>query len=529
MVSRWVEYDGGSVRQWSQEMKARAWNREGPGQVWSRPDIERRSTVLKNAVWPMAVVTMACTEAEGDRHNVIWIDESEGVRERWRTCSLNEVGDSVAGAGVLERCESGDQSELGATGPEQRNWLVGKCGGSNEVEGDYYPGKEELVGYHHSSNHNKECFRWLYAEAKAVKEKGLAAVLLTYSDASFKQEGEGGKATYAWMVGGVKDGGMLPKDMTLSGGGLVHGHQSLLSSTRAEHVGVLSLLTALSEWPGLRDVFDGHEHRCDNKGVHDRMDHGSWGDDSVYTPEDWARFNDPDVHAESEAQREKVGLQSQILWHRGHPERRLVRDQWSVHDTAIFAVDALAEEQYAVSGAVRDDWWAFTHKPEYELRWRGKPLVGANMRKGLMKALQDEAWTAFFLQRWVRMAVDQEKEKRRTEGIGWEHGEQATYRRAQHKRLKAQMDDEGAGLWIRGTGCAGLAGRSLHDKTTTVKLIAGMLRKMVGNVLHFVFGQATKIQVGIYSRIRSECLPPVVSVWSRSYGTTAPRAATRDT
>ena len=50
---------------------------------------------------------------------------------------------------VLERCESGDQSELGATGPEQRNWLVGKCGGSNEMEGDYYPGKEELVGYHH--------------------------------------------------------------------------------------------------------------------------------------------------------------------------------------------------------------------------------------------------------------------------------------------------------------------------------------------------------------------------------------------
>ena len=476
MVSRWVEYDGGSVRQWSQEMKARAWNREGPGQVWCRPDIERRSTVLKNAVWPMAVVTMACTEAEGDRHKVIWIDESEGVRERWRTFSLNEVGDRVTGAGVLESCESGDRSELGATGPEQRNWLVGKCGGSNEVEGEYYPGKEALVGYHHSNNHNEECFRWLYAEAKAVKEKGLDAVLLTYSDASFKQEGDGGKATYAWMVGGVKDGGMLPKHMTLSGGGLVHGHRSLLSSTRAEHVGVLSLLTALSEWPDLRDVFDGHEHRCDNKGVHDRMDHGSWGDDSAFTPEDWARFNDPDVHAESEAQREKVGLQSQILWHRGHPERRLVRDRWSVHDTAIFTVDALAEDQYAISGTVREDWWAFTHKPEYELRWRGKPLVGANMRKGLMRALQDEAWTDFFLQRWVRVAVDQEKEKRRAEGRGWEHGEQATYRRAQYNRLKAQVDAEGAGLWIRGTGCAGLAGRSLHDKITIVKLIAGMLR-----------------------------------------------------
>ena len=101
-----------------------------------------------------------------------------------------------------------------------------------------------------------------------------------------------------------------------------------------------------------------------------------------------------------------------------------------MHDTAIFAVDALAEDQYAVAGAVREDWWAFTHKPEYELSWRGKPLVGSNMRKDLMKALQEEAFRDFFLQRWVRKAVDQEKETRTAEGRGWEYGERAAFRRA---------------------------------------------------------------------------------------------------
>ena len=119
---------------------------------------------------------------------------------------------------------------------------------------------------------------------------------------------------------------------------------------------------------------------------------------------------------------------------------------------------------------------AFTHKPEYELSWRGKPLVGSNMRKDLMKALQEEAFRDFFLQRWVRKAVDQEKETRTAEGRGWEYGEQAAFRRAQQKRLQAQMEDEGAGFWIRDTGCAGLAGRSLPEKITIVKLIAGMLR-----------------------------------------------------
>ena len=331
VVSRWVEADAEDTGRWSQEMKTRAWSREGPSQVWSRPDTEERSTLSKHMVLPMAVVAVDCNEDEGDMRGRIWIDESESTRESWRTSLSGEIGGSVTDAGVLEWQDGDGQGELRATGPEERNWLVGKCGQSHAMEDDWYPGKEELVGYHHSREYNNKCLQWLCDEAKAVKEKGLAAVLLTYSDASFKQDSDGGRATYAWMVGGVQDGGMLPEDMRLSGGGLVHGHPSQLSSTRAEHVGVLSLLTALSDWPVLREVFDGHDHRCDNKGVHDRMDHGSWGEDSVYEPWDWARFNDPDVHAESEAQREKLGLQSQVLWHRGHPERRLARDKWSVH------------------------------------------------------------------------------------------------------------------------------------------------------------------------------------------------------
>ena len=168
--------------------------------------------------------------------------------------------------------------------------------------------------------------------------------MLSYSDASLKN----GVATYAWVVGGLQGGDEERGRGQLSGGGRVHGHPKRLSLTRAEHVGVLSALTSLAQWPELRNAFDGHVHYCDNKGVSDRMDHEEWQESAVFGPNDWARANDPDVHAEAEAQRSLLGMSTVVRWHRGHPERRLCKAAWSRHDRAIYKVDKLADEVYKI-------------------------------------------------------------------------------------------------------------------------------------------------------------------------------------
>ena len=58
------------------------------------------------------------------------------------------------------------------------------------------------------------------------------------------------------------------------GGGMVHGRTDQISSTKAEHCGVLSVLVALAEEPGLskiRHLIDNHTHYLDSRWVVSRM------------------------------------------------------------------------------------------------------------------------------------------------------------------------------------------------------------------------------------------------------------------
>ena len=81
--------------------------------------------------------------------------------------------------------------------------------------------------------------------------------------------------------------------------------------------------------------------------------------------------------------------------------------------------------------------WDFAHKPEYEVRWRGKPLIGANMRRELFEALRTEDFRRFFENKEANKALAAEKAVRVREGRGWERGEQAVFRRVAQARIQA--------------------------------------------------------------------------------------------
>jgi hypothetical protein len=505
---------------WSREMLRREWPSHIP-QVWEVEPGGETKHGKKWQVFPITVVTM--DTAEGDSAPVrVWIDEREEVFERWYRMylereerALREEGrlgsegpDSAAEAeeptdeetegeaqGHEDRCgsEGPDDSpgrsteETGAgDGSQAREaWVTGWQEWASEegAEADYYPGKDELKGYHQGIELRERTIEWIRSTAEAIRKEGRRAVLITYSDASVKMEGKGGSGTYAWLIGGFEGGPQVPPDLAMSGGGRVHGPPLLLSSTRAEHVGVCSLLTALNLWgPKLQVYLDGHEHFLDNKGVTSRMEHGVRGPDTVYSPADWARANDPDVHAEAEVQRDELGLQTWVRWHRGHPERRAHRDDWSCHDKAIYRVDELADEEYNGIEGLQEGWWQFPNKPTYELRWRGLPLAGAKMRKQLVGAMQEEALKVHLVSRWSRQALKKEKGRRAQADIAWVRGDQEKFRKKEEARLWAAMEDPLQAFWIDGHKCIGIGQQSLTDRIITVKIMAGILRTAGGVV-----------------------------------------------
>lgn len=69
-------------------------------------------------------------------------------------------------------------------------------------------------------------------------------VLLSYSDAGMLDRGGTSVAGYGWKIGGLKGG---PSVKYLVGGGPIKGDPELLSSTRAEHIGVLACMIAIRE------------------------------------------------------------------------------------------------------------------------------------------------------------------------------------------------------------------------------------------------------------------------------------------
>ena len=263
---------------------------------------------FKDGLWPITVVTLA-TRPGSEEATRVWIDE------RWETWVRWSAEAGVSG----EECESttsdtaeATQVEDERTGRAAGGWMVGRAeAGERRDRRTTYPGKKDLMGFHQPKWERDRVMAGLCEEAGRMKQGGGRAILLTYSDASLKN----GVATYAWMVGGLQGGAEWRGGRRLSGGGRVHGHPSRLSSTRAEHVGVLSALTSLAQWPELRHAFDGHVHYCDNKGVSDRMDHEEWQESSVFGFSDWARANDPDIHAEAEAQRSELGMATRVQWH----------------------------------------------------------------------------------------------------------------------------------------------------------------------------------------------------------------------
>ena len=240
-------------------------------------------------------------------------------------------------------------------------------------------------------------------------------------------------------------------------------------------------MTSLAQWPELRHAFDGHVHYCDNKGVSDRMDHEEWQESSVFGFSEWARANDPDIHAEAEAQRSELGMATRVQWHRGHPERRLCKAAWCRHDRAIYKVDKMADEAYRDLAVLQMDWWHFPNKPVYEVWWRGKPLAGAGLRAGVMAALNEEANRAYWVTRRVNMDFKGECGLRRALGVEWRRGEQAKWKANCRVVVETEVAKDSE-LWMSGTKWVGSGIKLLSDRIITVKLVAGILRTAGGVV-----------------------------------------------
>ena len=78
------------------------------------------------------------------------------------------------------------------------------------------------------------------------------------------------------------------------------------------------------------------------------------------------------------------------MWHRGHPEERLLPSQYDLHDKVSVRCDELAELQYTGWSAdvIRLHWWEFPHKPKWSVFCNGE-LVEGQVRKKLVDRVKE--------------------------------------------------------------------------------------------------------------------------------------------
>ena len=138
--------------------------------------------------------------------------------------------------------------------------------------------------------------------------------------------------------------------------GWVDAGDSPVHSTRAEAQGLLDAMR------GLWGVWDGEvHHRLDNESV--VKVHGQL---QSMTEEQWAMLGDKDVWLELEVWRRRWGGRYKVLWHRGHPERRMPHKcDWGPHDWGNFWCDLRCD------WAMRERWcWGEQLEREGQGGWR---------------------------------------------------------------------------------------------------------------------------------------------------------------
>ena len=200
-----------------------------------------------------------------------------------------------------------------------------------------YEGKEELMGVIWEGfgvdNTVQERVRRLKLEYERRKSQGMTAKLLTYSDGSHRGgNGPHAEGTYAWVIRGWEGG----ETLDIQGGGMVHGQAEDITSTRAEALGALSVLTTLLEWGIAGEAWI--LHRLDNQAVTKqelRLTEGRRRlEEDVESLEEHIRASDPDVWGQMVSVISKF-CAVDLLWHRGHPERHKPGDMrllWTDHD-----------------------------------------------------------------------------------------------------------------------------------------------------------------------------------------------------
>ena len=128
----------------------------------------------------------------------------------------------------------------------------------------------------------------------------------------------------------------------LAGTTLAHGRLSTLTSYRSEGTGALVIvyllnrLTAYLRLPSPPSV----KHYCDNQGLVLQVNRLKSSAPSWW----WNDVTDADIL--SEIAHQARGLDHTFVWEKGHPERRMRRDEWSPSEWSNFLADGLAAEAW---------------------------------------------------------------------------------------------------------------------------------------------------------------------------------------
>jgi len=244
-------------------------------------------------------------------------------------------------------------------------------------EGRHYEGRLELLGWEKKTEEEQRNYGYMWHSfLKRQKKKrevgGEQLPLESTSDGS--REDKPIRGSFAWQIAGTAKDGFLVK-----GRAMAHGYPEDLTSTRAERLGYLAVLTAIevmAEWA--EEVHPGtidhtwqwkHEHRMDNRGAAAVEPGGMAGADL-------------DLQDQLDVVGARASPKHEVVWIRGHPERRSKpQSQWDRHEQAIFDVDAEATEAYKDSEnpgwAHRDDWWEFGSGSGWQVWIQGRRVKGA--------------------------------------------------------------------------------------------------------------------------------------------------------
>ena len=123
--------------------------------------------------------------------------------------------------------------ELRPTGLPHTEWSTGVVEDPEEGS-EEYEGRGELVGHEDCGAVVDEAFAKWGAEAEGMLAHGDRPQLLVYSDAGYHAKGDESTGGYGWVITGLErvEGAAPTREYSLKGGGLVHGPQNVLSSTR---------------------------------------------------------------------------------------------------------------------------------------------------------------------------------------------------------------------------------------------------------------------------------------------------------